>query len=112
MSESFEIRPIGFVESPLRDRAAAPKQADEGAPDAWLVFAPTVLDGLRGLRPGADALVLTWLHRAHRDVLRVHPRGDASRPVQGVFATRSPDRPNPSACTASGSSRSRATASG
>ena len=87
--------PIGEVESPLTDRESAPKQGDEGSPDAWLVFEPGVLDGLDGIRPGDQVLLLTWLDRADRDVLRVHPRGDPSRLPQGVFSTRSPDRPNP-----------------
>ena len=91
----FDLTPIGSVESPLTDPASAPKQGDEGAPEAWLVFAPEVLEGLEGLRAGDEVIVLTWLDRARRDVLRVHPRGDASRPQQGVFNTRSPDRPNP-----------------
>ena len=86
---------IGTVESPLTDRAAAPKQGDEGAPHAFLVFEPAVADGLDGIAIGDELLVLTWLDRAHRDVLRVHPRGDPSRREQGVFNTRSPDRPNP-----------------
>ena len=93
--ESFEVRPIGVVESPLRDLDQAPKQGDEGAPDAWLVFEPPVRAGLEGLEPGDEVVLLTWLDRASRDVLRVHPRGDASRAEQGVFTTRSPDRPNP-----------------
>jgi tRNA-Thr(GGU) m(6)t(6)A37 methyltransferase TsaA len=91
----FEVRPIGRVESSLTDLAAAPKQGDEGAPDAWLVFEPAAVEGLQGIRPGDEVIVLTWLHRARRDVLRVHPRGDESRALQGVFNTRSPDRPNP-----------------
>ena len=91
----FELTQIGTVESPLTDPASAPKQGDEGAPDAWLNFAPAVLQSLEGLRAGDEVIVLTWLHRARRDVLRVHPRGDTSRPQQGVFNTRSPDRPNP-----------------
>ena len=95
MHAQIEVRPIGRVESPLTDLASAPKQGDEGAPDAWLVFEPAVLEGLDGIHEGDEVIVLTWLHRAGRDVLRVHPRGDASRPLQGVFATRSPDRPNP-----------------
>ena len=73
----------------------APKQGDEGAPEAWLVFEEAMADGLRDLEVGGDLLVLTWLDRASRDVLTVHPRGDRSRPVTGVFSTRSPDRPNP-----------------
>jgi tRNA-Thr(GGU) m(6)t(6)A37 methyltransferase TsaA len=86
---------VGTVDSPLTDVAAAPNQGDEGAPDAWLVFEPAVLEALDGLDVGDEVLVLTWLDRARRDVLRVHPRGDLSRPEQGVFSTRSPDRPNP-----------------
>lgn len=89
------LRPIGMVSSPLRDRDEAPKQGDEGAPDAWIAFTPAVADGLRDLRVGTEALVLTWLDRARRDVLAVHPRGDPTRPLTGVFSTRSPDRPNP-----------------
>jgi tRNA-Thr(GGU) m(6)t(6)A37 methyltransferase TsaA len=91
----IEVTPIGRVESPLTDPASAPKQGDEGAPDAWLVFEPAVLEALDGIREGDEVIVLTWLDRARRDVLRVHPRGDPSRAQQGVFSTRSPDRPNP-----------------
>jgi tRNA-Thr(GGU) m(6)t(6)A37 methyltransferase TsaA len=91
----FEVIPIGRVESSLTDPAAAPRQGDEGAPEAWLVFEPHVLDGLESIRPGDQAIVLTWLHRARRDVLRVHPRDDVANPLQGVFSTRSADRPNP-----------------
>lgn len=91
----FELTRIGTVESPLTDRASAPKQGHEGSPDAWLVFESSVLEGLDGIRPGDQLLVLTWLDRAHRDVLRVHPRDDVANPMQGVFNTRSPDRPNP-----------------
>ena len=91
----FEVIPIGEVESPLTDLASAPKQGHEGAPDAWLVFEPGVLEALEGIRPGDRIIVLTWLDRARRDVLRVHPRDDVSNPKQGVFNTRSADRPNP-----------------
>jgi tRNA-Thr(GGU) m(6)t(6)A37 methyltransferase TsaA len=91
----IELTPIGEVESPLTDRAAAPKQGDEGAPDAWLVFDPAVVEALDGIQPGDRIIVLTWLDRAERDVLRVHPRDDLSVPKQGVFNTRSSDRPNP-----------------
>jgi tRNA-Thr(GGU) m(6)t(6)A37 methyltransferase TsaA len=83
------------VESSLSEPGEAPLQGDEGAPDAWLVLNPAVSEGLRGLQPGTDVLVLTWLDRASRDVLTVHPRGDTERPATGVFNTRSPDRPNP-----------------
>lgn len=91
----IELRPIGRVSSPLTDPASAPKQGDEGAPEAALIFEPEFLDALDGVRPGDEVIVLTWLDRADREVLRVHPRGDPSRPPQGVFSTRSPDRPNP-----------------
>jgi tRNA-Thr(GGU) m(6)t(6)A37 methyltransferase TsaA len=91
----IELAAIGRVESSLRERADAPRQGDEGAPEAWLVFEPGVADGLHGIAPGDELLVLTWLDRAARDVLRVHPRDDPARPEQGVFNTRSPDRPNP-----------------
>jgi tRNA-Thr(GGU) m(6)t(6)A37 methyltransferase TsaA len=93
--QRFEVTPIGAVESGLTDPASAPKQGDEGAPDAWLVFDPGVLSGLQDVRPGDRIVVLTWLDRARRDVLRVHPRDDAANPLRGVFSTRSADRPNP-----------------
>jgi tRNA-Thr(GGU) m(6)t(6)A37 methyltransferase TsaA len=95
IAPAFELRTIGRVESPLTDADAAPKQGDEGAPDAWVAFEPDVLDALRSIRTGDELLILTWLDRADRDVLVVHPRGDASRPPEGVFTTRSPHRPNP-----------------
>jgi tRNA-Thr(GGU) m(6)t(6)A37 methyltransferase TsaA len=94
-TESYEIVPIGVVESTLTDPTAAPKQGDEGSPEAWLVFDPRVLPGLDAVAPGDRLVVLTWLHRADRSVLRVHPRDDLGRPEQGVFTTRSADRPNP-----------------
>jgi tRNA-Thr(GGU) m(6)t(6)A37 methyltransferase TsaA len=92
---SCDIRPVGHVESSLTNRADAPRQGDEGAPDAVLVFDEAVADALRDVAPGMDLIVLTWLHLADRDVLVTHPRGDRARPPQGVFTTRSPDRPNP-----------------
>jgi tRNA-Thr(GGU) m(6)t(6)A37 methyltransferase TsaA len=92
---SFEVRAIGRVESPLTDLESAPRQADEDAPEARLVFEPEVVEGLSGVRPGDQVILVTWLDRARRDVLGVHPRGDASRPRTGVFNTRSPHRPNP-----------------
>jgi tRNA-Thr(GGU) m(6)t(6)A37 methyltransferase TsaA len=91
----FEVTPIGRVESPLTDPLSAPNQGDEGAPDAWLTFEPAVLEALDGIRAGDEVILLTWLDRARRDVLQVHPRGDVSRARQGVFSTRSPHRPNP-----------------
>lgn len=89
------LYPVGHVESTLADRASAPRQPDEGAPDAWLVFEDRYAEALDGVAAGDDVLLLTWLDRADRDTLVVHPRGDTRRPVTGVFATRSPDRPNP-----------------
>jgi tRNA-Thr(GGU) m(6)t(6)A37 methyltransferase TsaA len=95
MKARYELQPIGWVESPLVDRDSAPRQGDEGAPDAWLVFDPDMRPGIRDLRVGTEIIVLTWLDRARRDVLAVHPRGDQDNPICGVFSTRSPDRPNP-----------------
>ncbi len=92
---SFDVKAIGKVESPLTDLESAPRQADEGAPEAWLVFEPEMLQGLRSIRPGDVLIVITWLDRARRDVMSVHPRGDTSRAQEGVFSTRSPHRPNP-----------------
>jgi tRNA-Thr(GGU) m(6)t(6)A37 methyltransferase TsaA len=92
---SYALVPVGWVESPLADPETAPKQGDEGSPEAWLVFEPGVSEALRDLERGADILVLTWLHRARRDVLKVHPRDDPARREEGVFSTRSADRPNP-----------------
>jgi len=92
---SFEVRAIGRVVSPLADPAAAPRQPDEGAPEATLELDPAVADALAGVRAGDTLFLLTWLDRARRDVLRVHPRGDPSRAEQGVFSTRSQHRPNP-----------------
>ena len=89
------LQPIGRVSSPLRERAQAPKQGHEGTPEARIAFAPEVADGLADLRAGQEVLVLTWLDRADRTVLRVHPRDDPALGLRGVFGTRSPDRPNP-----------------
>jgi tRNA-Thr(GGU) m(6)t(6)A37 methyltransferase TsaA len=91
----MDLAPVGTVESTLADVAAAPKQGDEGAPEAWLVFDHRFADALDGIAADDELLVLTWLHRADRTVLRVHPRDDAATPERGVFSTRSPDRPNP-----------------
>ncbi len=92
---SYEVVPIGRVESALKERAQAPRQGDEGGPDAWLVFEPAVAEGIRDLAAGTEIIVLTWLDRAVRDVLVTRPRDDPARPPTGVFSTRSPDRPNP-----------------
>jgi tRNA-Thr(GGU) m(6)t(6)A37 methyltransferase TsaA len=89
------LRPIGVIRSALKALSEAPKQGSEGAPDAWLEVHPWAADGLQGLAHGDEIVVITWLHRARRDVLQVHPRSDARNPLTGVFATRSPDRPNP-----------------
>jgi tRNA-Thr(GGU) m(6)t(6)A37 methyltransferase TsaA len=91
----ISLRGIGVVSSSLTDMAGAPNQGDEGAPDATLELDADLLPALDGVKPGDELIVITWLHGADRDVLRVHPRGDTSRPEQGVFSTRSPHRPNP-----------------
>ncbi len=93
--DAYELRVLGYVRSPLTDPAAAPRQGDEGAPDAVLELDPAVEGALAGLVPGDEVVVVTWLHLGDRTTLAVYPRGDTSRPVTGVFATRSPDRPNP-----------------
>ncbi|VVJ15881.1 tRNA (adenine(37)-N6)-methyltransferase [Amycolatopsis camponoti] len=92
---SYEVRPVAHVESSLQDRGTAPKQGDEGAPPARVVFAPEFHPAAADLRPGDRLVLLTWLHEADRDVQSVHPRSDPGRPREGVFSTRSPDRPNP-----------------
>ncbi len=89
------LRPIGFIQSPIRKREDAPKQGREGAPDAWLEVNPALADALHGLGVGDEIIVITWFHQSQRDVLQVRPRGDVNNPLTGVFATRSPDRPNP-----------------
>ena len=94
-SPVYTMEPVGFIRSELTQLEDAPMQGDEGAPDAWLELTPSAAPGLRGIQPGDELIVLTWLHLAERDVLQVHPRGDINRPLTGVFATRSPDRPNP-----------------
>ena len=92
---NYTIDPIGYIRSELINLKDAPMQGDEGAPDAWLEITPQVAQGLRGIKVGDELILLTWLHLAERDILQVHPRGDLNRPLTGVFATRSPDRPNP-----------------
>jgi len=90
-----ELRQVGVIRSTIKITKQAPKQGHEGAPDAWLQFESCALDALDGIAPGDELLILTWLHQANRDVLKVRPRSDPSRRLTGVFATRSPDRPNP-----------------
>ena len=92
---SYQVVPVGYVESPLTERAQAPRQGDEGAPAAWLVFEPTVADAIRDLVAGTEVIVLTWFDQADRTVQVTRPRDDPARPPTGVFSTRSPDRPNP-----------------
>jgi len=92
---AFQVHPVGRVDSPLVDRDLAPRQGDEGAPDAWLVFEPAARQGIANFTVGSELIVLTWLDREQRDVLAVHPRGDENQPLTGVFSTRSPDGPNP-----------------
>jgi len=94
-TDTYELRPIGFVRSPLRSRGEAPRQAFEGAPPARVEVLPEYRDLLDGLAAGDDVLVLTWLHQSDRTARLTHPRGDLSLPLAGIFATRSPDRPNP-----------------
>jgi tRNA-Thr(GGU) m(6)t(6)A37 methyltransferase TsaA len=89
------LRPIGVIRSRLKKRGGAPMQGYEGAPDAWLEVKPFAVEALEGLVAGSEVIVITWFHRAKRDVLRVYPRSDRRRRLAGVFATRSPDRPNP-----------------
>jgi tRNA-Thr(GGU) m(6)t(6)A37 methyltransferase TsaA len=91
----YSLYPIGFLRSPLKGREAAPNQGREGAPEAWLEVNAAVAEGLEGIEVGAELIVITWLHLAERDILKTHPRNDQTRPLTGVFATRSPDRPNP-----------------
>ena len=91
----FSLRPIGIIRSTLKDRHNAPRQGSEGAPAAWLEVQSWALSGLRGVAVGDQLLIITWLHEGHRDVLEVHPRWDRRKRLWGVFATRSPDRPNP-----------------
>ena len=91
----YTIEPIGIIRSELTAREAAPCQGYEGAPEAWLELTEPVADGLLGITAGDELIVLTWFHHARRDVLQVHPRGRREAPLTGVFATRSPDRPNP-----------------
>lgn len=92
---SYVIEPVGFVCSKLNQLEKAPLQGDEGAPEAWLEILPQAVQGIVGIGVGDELFVLTWLHLAQRDVVQVHPRGELERPLTGVFATRSPDRPNP-----------------
>jgi len=92
---NYLLNPIGFIESPIKHRENAPKQGYEAAPDAWIKVNDKFIPALEGIQPGDELILITWLHQSLRDVLTVHPRGDKSNPLTGVFTTRSPDRPNP-----------------
>jgi tRNA-Thr(GGU) m(6)t(6)A37 methyltransferase TsaA len=92
---AYSLKPIAFVRSALRRLEDAPRQGSEGAPAAWLDVQPALLEAFEDLQVGDELFLITWFHEARRDVLTTHPRGDASLPLTGVFATRSPDRPNP-----------------
>jgi tRNA-Thr(GGU) m(6)t(6)A37 methyltransferase TsaA len=94
-TDTYTLKPIGFIRSPLKEREQAPRQGSEGAPNAWLEVTANVAEGLHGIAAGQEAIVITWFHQASRDVLKTHPRSDTSIPLTGVFLTRSPDRPNP-----------------
>ena len=92
---SYALEPVGFIRSTLKRREEAPRQGAEGAPDAWLEIEPQFAEALLGIDVGHELIVITWLHQANRDVPKNHPRSDESRPLTGVFYTRSPARPNP-----------------
>ena len=92
---NLSLIPIGSIRSPLTDPLAAPRQGPEGGPNAWIEVSERFVGGLEGLRKGQNIFLITWLHLAQRDILRVHPRDDPGAPLAGVFATRSADRPNP-----------------
>jgi tRNA-Thr(GGU) m(6)t(6)A37 methyltransferase TsaA len=93
--KTFSIEPIGVIRSEITNREDAPLFYTEGAPDAFLDLLPAYTSGLDRMRIGDELIVITWLHLADRSVLKVHPRGNTSNPLTGVFSTRSPDRPNP-----------------
>lgn len=95
LENEYSLYPIGFIRSPLKRREEAPRQGNEGAPDAWLELNPAVAEGLDGIAVGDKMIIITWFHRSQRNILKTHPRNDKSIPLAGVFATRSPDRPNP-----------------
>jgi tRNA-Thr(GGU) m(6)t(6)A37 methyltransferase TsaA len=94
-NKSLELRPIGVIRSSIKERSKAPKQGSEGAPDAWVEVHPFAVRALDSLAAGDEIIILTWLHQARRGTRKVHPRSDPNRRLAGVFATRSPDRPNP-----------------
>ena len=91
----YLLQPVGYIRSSLTSRKNAPRQGYEGAPDAWLEVAPAFAKCLEGTAPNDEVILITWFHQAKREVMKVHPRSDKNIPLTGVFATRSPDRPNP-----------------
>lgn len=91
----YTIAPIGVIRSDLASRETAPSQGSEGAPDAWLEVSSAFAEGFEGITVGDELILITWFHKAHRNILKLHPRRDMNRPLTGVFKTRSPDRPNP-----------------
>jgi tRNA-Thr(GGU) m(6)t(6)A37 methyltransferase TsaA len=93
--DDYALHAIGYIRSTVRDLHESPRQGNEGASDAWLEVDPAFSRGLSRMARGDEVIVITWLHRADRTVLEVHPRGDVANPLSGVFTTRSPDRPNP-----------------
>jgi tRNA-Thr(GGU) m(6)t(6)A37 methyltransferase TsaA len=95
VTSAFTLRPIGVIRSRLTAREEAPRQGSESAAEAWVEIDPAFSDAVAGIARGDEIILLTWLHLSRRDVLKVHPRGDPANPLAGVFATRSPDRPNP-----------------
>lgn len=95
LENSYRFEPIGIVHSALVNRDEAPRQGYEGAPDAWVEIGLPVMEAMDGIEVGDEIILITWLHRARRDILKTHPRNDTNNPLTGVFATRSPDRPNP-----------------
>lgn len=92
---SYDVLPIGVIRSELDSRNAAPRQGNEGAPDAWVEVNSAVAEGLKGITVGHEIVIITWFHEANRDILKLHPRRNKNKPMTGVFSTRSPDRPNP-----------------
>jgi tRNA-Thr(GGU) m(6)t(6)A37 methyltransferase TsaA len=93
--KTFSLKPIGVIRSEIKNREDAPLFYTEGAPDAFLDLLPAYAEGMDRMQVGDEIIVITWLHLANRRVLRVHPKGNSSNPLTGVFSTRSPDRPNP-----------------
>ena len=92
---TYSLKTVGYIRSTIKGREDAPRQGSEGAPDAWIEIEPRFAEALLGIEVGHELIVLTWFDQARRDILKNHPRSDPSRPLTGVFYTRSPARPNP-----------------